>query len=168
MGRYRRRRSGAGQRLPLRLPTFSVARTKPQFTPHVDTGDFVIVINAEKVRVTGNKALDKSTTVTPATPVDRSAKPSPRLSKHPERVIEHAVRACCRRASRPQAAHQARRSTLAPSIRMPLRSPSRSSWRSNNGKRSCLLRHWPSPRTPLLASAWFPAPARLPSMVVRL
>ena len=34
-------------------------KNKPQFTPHVDTGDFVIVINAEKVRVTGNKALDK-------------------------------------------------------------------------------------------------------------
>lgn len=32
---------------------------KPEFTPHVDTGDFVIVINAEKIRVTGNKAKDK-------------------------------------------------------------------------------------------------------------
>lgn len=32
---------------------------KPTFTPHVDTGDFVIVINAEKVKLTGNKLLDK-------------------------------------------------------------------------------------------------------------
>jgi large subunit ribosomal protein L13 len=32
---------------------------KPEFTPHVDTGDFIIVINAGKLRVTGNKALDK-------------------------------------------------------------------------------------------------------------
>lgn len=32
---------------------------KPEFTPHVDTGDFIIVVNAEKVRVTGNKARDK-------------------------------------------------------------------------------------------------------------
>jgi large subunit ribosomal protein L13 len=32
---------------------------KPEYTPHVDTGDFVVVINAEKVRVTGNKAKDK-------------------------------------------------------------------------------------------------------------
>jgi large subunit ribosomal protein L13 len=32
---------------------------KPQFTPHVDTGDFVVVVNAEKVAVTGNKLEDK-------------------------------------------------------------------------------------------------------------
>jgi len=32
---------------------------KPQFTPHVDTGDYIVVINAEKVRVTGNKLQDK-------------------------------------------------------------------------------------------------------------
>lgn len=32
---------------------------KPEFTPHVDTGDYIVIINAEKVRVTGNKAQDK-------------------------------------------------------------------------------------------------------------
>lgn len=32
---------------------------KPEFTPHVDTGDYIVVINAEKVRVTGNKSQDK-------------------------------------------------------------------------------------------------------------
>lgn len=32
---------------------------KPQYTPHVDTGDYLIVVNAEKVRVTGNKLKDK-------------------------------------------------------------------------------------------------------------
>lgn len=32
---------------------------KPQYTPHVDTGDYIVVINAEKVRVTGNKLKDK-------------------------------------------------------------------------------------------------------------
>ncbi|MBK5913056.1 50S ribosomal protein L13 [Rhodocyclus purpureus] len=32
---------------------------KPEFTPHVDTGDFIVVTNVEKLRVTGNKALDK-------------------------------------------------------------------------------------------------------------
>lgn len=32
---------------------------KPEYTPHVDTGDYIVVINAEKVRVTGNKARDK-------------------------------------------------------------------------------------------------------------
>jgi large subunit ribosomal protein L13 len=33
---------------------------KPEFTPHVDTGDFIVIINAGKLRVTGNKALDKT------------------------------------------------------------------------------------------------------------
>jgi len=32
---------------------------KPEYTPHVDTGDYIVVINAEKIRVTGNKATDK-------------------------------------------------------------------------------------------------------------
>ncbi len=32
---------------------------KPEFTPHVDTGDYIIVVNAAKIRVSGNKALDK-------------------------------------------------------------------------------------------------------------
>jgi large subunit ribosomal protein L13 len=32
---------------------------KPEFTPHVDTGDYIVIINAEKVRVTGNKFTDK-------------------------------------------------------------------------------------------------------------
>ena len=32
---------------------------KPEFTPHVDTGDYIIVVNAEKIRVTGNKLKDK-------------------------------------------------------------------------------------------------------------
>jgi len=32
---------------------------KPEYTPHVDTGDYIVVVNAEKVKVTGNKAKDK-------------------------------------------------------------------------------------------------------------
>jgi large subunit ribosomal protein L13 len=32
---------------------------KPEYTPHVDTGDYIVVINAEKIRVTGNKLADK-------------------------------------------------------------------------------------------------------------
>jgi large subunit ribosomal protein L13 len=32
---------------------------KPEFTPHVDTGDYIVIVNAEKIRVTGNKAQDK-------------------------------------------------------------------------------------------------------------
>ncbi len=66
---------------------------KPQFTPHVDCGDNIVVVNAEKVRVTGNKA-DQSMfywhTGYPGGIKGRSIKQ--RLeSAHPERVIEKAV-----------------------------------------------------------------------------
>ena len=45
-------------------------KRKPTYTPHIDTGDFVIVINAEKITVTGKKLLTSATTATPATPAD--------------------------------------------------------------------------------------------------
>ena len=66
---------------------------KPQFTPHVDCGDNIVVVNAEKVRVTGKKA-DQSIfyyhTGFPGGIKGRSVRQ--RLeSKHPERVIEKAV-----------------------------------------------------------------------------
>jgi len=66
---------------------------KPQFTPHVDCGDNVVVVNAEKVRVTGNKA-DQNVfyyhTGYPGGIKGRSIRQ--RLeSKHPQRVIEKAV-----------------------------------------------------------------------------
>jgi large subunit ribosomal protein L13 len=46
-------------RLASRVATVLRGKHKAQFTPHVDTGDFVVVINADKVKLTGNKATDK-------------------------------------------------------------------------------------------------------------
>jgi|SRR5574344_408762 large subunit ribosomal protein L13 len=46
-------------RLATKIANILRGKHKPEFTSHVDTGDFVIVINAEKVRVTGNKETDK-------------------------------------------------------------------------------------------------------------
>ncbi len=46
-------------RLSTRIADTLRGKTKPQYTPHVDTGDFVIVVNAEKIRVTGKKLDDK-------------------------------------------------------------------------------------------------------------
>src|SRR5260370_30559494 len=46
-------------RLATRIADALRAKRKPEYTPHVDTGDFVIVVNAEKVSVTGNKRTDK-------------------------------------------------------------------------------------------------------------
>ena len=66
---------------------------KPQYTPHVDTGDFVIVINADKIRVTGNKALDKRYYRHSGYPGgQKSENFTEAMAKHPERVIEHAVK----------------------------------------------------------------------------
>ena len=68
-------------------------KNKPTFTPHVDTGDYVIVINAEKVKFTGKKLTDKTyvrhsgyqggTTFTTAGHM---------LERFPERVLEHAIK----------------------------------------------------------------------------
>src|SRR5690554_3511044 len=46
-------------RLASEVATLLRGKNKPTYTPHVDTGDHVIVINAEKVKLTGNKAADK-------------------------------------------------------------------------------------------------------------
>jgi large subunit ribosomal protein L13 len=46
-------------RLATRIADALRGKRKPQYTPHVDTGDFVVVVNAEKISVTGNKRADK-------------------------------------------------------------------------------------------------------------
>jgi large subunit ribosomal protein L13 len=66
---------------------------KPEYTPHVDTGDFVIVVNAEKVRVTGNKTSDKMYYRHSGYPGGIKAISFEHLrDKHPERIIEKAVK----------------------------------------------------------------------------
>ncbi len=68
-------------------------KNKPQYTPHVDTGDFVIIINAEKVRLTGNKALSKNYYRHSGFPGGLKEVSYQRmLEKHPERVVEKAVK----------------------------------------------------------------------------
>ena len=47
-------------RLAVTVATYLRGKNKPIFTPNVDTGDFIIVINADKVRLTGNKMTDKT------------------------------------------------------------------------------------------------------------
>ena len=65
---------------------------KPTFTPHMDTGDYVIVLNASKVRVTGRKAEQKTYFKhTGYMGHERFTPFATMLAKHPERVIEKAV-----------------------------------------------------------------------------
>ena len=66
---------------------------KPSFTPHLDVGDYVIVVNAEKVHVTGNKEEQKFYYRHSGYPGGfRSTSLRDQLDKHPERVIETAVK----------------------------------------------------------------------------
>ena len=66
---------------------------KPEFTPHVDTGDFIVVTNVEKIRVTGNKAEDKKYFRHTGYPGGIYETNFNKLQqKHPERVLEKAVK----------------------------------------------------------------------------
>jgi large subunit ribosomal protein L13 len=66
---------------------------KPIFAPHLDTGDFVIVVNADKVALTGNKLKDKRVYRHSGYPGGISSMSYEQLlAKHPERLVERAVR----------------------------------------------------------------------------
>lgn len=66
---------------------------KPDFTPHVDCGDNVIIINAEKVRLTGNKITDKKYIRHTGYPGgQRSESAEHLMNRHPEKILEKAVK----------------------------------------------------------------------------
>lgn len=80
-------------RLSTEIATRLRGKHKPIYTPHVDCGDYIIVINAEKVKVTGNKATQKvyrHHTGFMGGLRERSYKEM--MEKHPERIIEKAVK----------------------------------------------------------------------------
>ncbi len=80
-------------RLATKVATLLRGKHKPSFAPHQDTGDFVIVINAEKVRVTGNKADQISYFSHSQYPGgDKHIPFKTMIEKHPDRVIKHAVK----------------------------------------------------------------------------
>ena len=66
---------------------------KPIYTPHVDTGDYVVIINAEKIKVTGDKANQKVYKhYTGYTGGLRELPYKEVLAKNPERILEHAIK----------------------------------------------------------------------------
>jgi large subunit ribosomal protein L13 len=66
---------------------------KPEFTPHVDTGDYIVVVNVDKLRVTGNKAKDKLYHRHSTYPGGLYTTNFEKLqAKHPERVLQLAVK----------------------------------------------------------------------------
>ena len=79
-------------RLASRVAQLIRGKHKPTFTPHMDGGDFVVVINAEKVRLSGKKSEQKTYfRHTGYMGHERFTPVATMLKKHPERVIQKAV-----------------------------------------------------------------------------
>jgi large subunit ribosomal protein L13 len=80
-------------RVAEKAATLLRGKHKPIFTPHVDTGDFVVVINADKVRVTGKKDVQKEyMSFSGYVGGHHTENFKSRLERHPELVVERAVR----------------------------------------------------------------------------
>ncbi len=80
-------------RLATLLADLLRGKRKPQYTPHVDTGDFVVVVNAEKVHVSGNKRADKRYYRHSGYPGGlRSRTFEEMLERRPEEIIRIAVK----------------------------------------------------------------------------
>ena len=80
-------------RVATKAATILKGKHKPQYTPHVDTGDFVVIVNADKIRVTGAKTTDKVYSRHTGYPGGLKQETfEEAMAKHPERVIEHAVK----------------------------------------------------------------------------
>ena len=80
-------------RLATQIATILKGKHKPIYSPHLDVGDYVIVINAEKVRVTGRKLEQKFYYRHSGYPAGlKSVSLKDQLSRHPTRVLEAAVR----------------------------------------------------------------------------
>ena len=80
-------------RVATQAATLLKGKHKPQYTPHVDTGDFVVIVNADKIRLTGTKAAQKSYFRHSGFPGGlREETFEEAMEKHPERVVEHAVK----------------------------------------------------------------------------
>ena len=80
-------------RLAAQVAKILLGKDKPSFTPHVDCGDNVIIINAEKVRLTGKKLTDKEYVRHSGYPGGiRLTTPAEYLKKNPEFIIEKAVK----------------------------------------------------------------------------
>lgn len=80
-------------RLATKVAMILRGKDKPQFTPHTDTGDFVVVVNADKVVLTGNKAAAKRYYRHSGYLGGlKSESYAEAMERHPERVIEHAVK----------------------------------------------------------------------------
>lgn len=80
-------------RLSTKIASMLKGKHKPEYEPHMDVGDYIVVINAEKIRVTGNKATDKKYYHHTGYPGGiKETTFNKLLEKKPERILELAVK----------------------------------------------------------------------------
>jgi len=80
-------------RMASKIAPILMGKNKPTYTPHVDTGDYVVVINADKIKVTGQKARDKEYDYYTHYPGGHKfVSFADMMAKKPERVVELAVK----------------------------------------------------------------------------
>ncbi len=80
-------------RMASRIAMILQGKTKPTYTPHVDTGDFVVVTNAEKIKLTGNKMDEKVYYTHSGYPGGFKEIPIKKwMEKHPDRIVNLAVK----------------------------------------------------------------------------
>ncbi len=84
---------GVVGRLATQIANILRGKHRPEYTPHLDTGEFVIVINAEKVKFTGNKWHAQTYAAYSGYPGGLRVRTAAEMrEKHPERILEMAVR----------------------------------------------------------------------------
>jgi large subunit ribosomal protein L13 len=79
-------------RLASRIAVILMGKHRPTYTPHVDTGDFVVVLNAEKVKFTGKKWEQKEYRWYTGYPGQRTVSAETRLERKPDMILHEAVR----------------------------------------------------------------------------
>jgi len=79
-------------RLASEIAVILMGKHRPTYTPHVDTGDFVVVVNCEKVRFTGKKWDLKTYAWYTGYPGQKTITAGDRLAKRPELILQEAVR----------------------------------------------------------------------------
>jgi large subunit ribosomal protein L13 len=80
-------------RMSSKIAAILRGKNKPYYVPNIDTGDYVIIINAEKVKITGTKMLQKVYEEYSGYPGGlKQTAIADVLAKHPERIIQHAIK----------------------------------------------------------------------------
>jgi len=79
-------------RLAGEIAVILMGKHRPTYTPHVDTGDFIVVVNCEKVRFSGKKWEQKTYAWYTGYPGQKTIKAADRLARRPEMILHEAVR----------------------------------------------------------------------------